>query len=82
MKRRNILIGAAAAAAAGLTAAWLPFGPVRAEETALFPDDRILGSADAPITIRAAASGGATQGPTISADKKPITATPVMLPPC
>lgn len=51
MKRRNILIGAAAAAAAGLTAAWLPFGPVRAEETALFPDDRILGSADAPITI-------------------------------
>ncbi len=49
MNRRTMLIGAAAAA--GLTGAWLPLGPVRAGEIALFPDDRILGSTDAPITI-------------------------------
>jgi len=36
---------------------------------------------EAPMTIKAAASGGATQGPTIRADRNPIMATPVRLPP-
>ncbi|MHA1152738.1 MAG: DsbA family protein [Alphaproteobacteria bacterium] len=51
MKRRNILLGAAAGGIAALAGIWLPPGPVRAEEMAIFEDDRILGSAEAPITI-------------------------------
>lgn len=51
MTRRKILLGAAAtalfwpAALAGLTT------PLRAQEQEIFPDDRILGAADAPITL-------------------------------
>ncbi len=41
-----------------------------------------VGLPELPITIRAAASGGATQGPTIRADRNPMTATPPNLPPC
>ncbi len=50
MNRRNILWGAAGGVAA-LAGFWLSPGPVRAAEMALFEDDRILGSAEAPITI-------------------------------
>lgn len=51
MKRRNILLGAAAGGVVALAGGWLPAGPARAGEMAIFEDDRILGSADAPITI-------------------------------
>jgi protein-disulfide isomerase len=51
MKRRNILLGAAAGGIAALAAIWLPPSPARAAEMPLFEDDRILGSMDAPITI-------------------------------
>jgi protein-disulfide isomerase len=51
MNRRNILLGAAAGGVAALAGFWLPPGPARAGEMALFEDDRILGSAAAPITI-------------------------------
>ncbi len=51
MNRRNILWGAAAGGVAALAGFWLPSGPARAGEMALFEDDRILGSAEAPITI-------------------------------
>ncbi len=51
MNRRNILLGAAAGGVAMLAAGWLPAGPARAAEMEIFEDDRILGSADAPITI-------------------------------
>ncbi len=50
MNRRNILLGAAGCIAA-LVGIWLPPGPARAGEMAIFEDDRILGSAQAPITI-------------------------------
>ena len=50
MNRRNILLGAAGGVAA-LAGFWLPPGPARAQEMAIFEDDRILGSAEAPITI-------------------------------
>ncbi len=51
MNRRNILLGAAAGGVAALAGFWLPPGPARAGEMALFEDVRILGSAAAPITI-------------------------------
>ncbi len=51
MKRRNILLGAAVGGIAALAGLWLPPGPARAEQMALFEDDRILGSAEAPITL-------------------------------
>ncbi len=51
MNRRNILLGAAAGGIAALVGIWLPPDPARAAEMALFEDDRILGSAAAPITI-------------------------------
>ncbi len=50
MNRRNILLGAAGGVAA-LAGFWLPPASAQAEEMALFDDDRILGSAEAPITI-------------------------------
>jgi protein-disulfide isomerase len=46
-----MLIGTAATALAALAATGLPAGLVRAEEQPIFPDDRILGAAAAPITI-------------------------------
>ena len=51
MNRRNILLGAAGGGVAMLAASWLPAGPARAAEMEIFEDDRILGSAEAPITI-------------------------------
>jgi protein-disulfide isomerase len=51
MNRRNILLGAAAGGMVALAGFWLPPGPARAAEMAIFEDDRILGSAEAPITI-------------------------------
>ncbi len=51
MKRRNILLGAAAGGIAALAGIRLLPSPARAEEMAVFEDDRILGSAEAPITI-------------------------------
>jgi protein-disulfide isomerase len=51
MNRRNILLGAAAGGVVALAGVWLPPSPVHAEEMAIFEDDRILGSATAPITI-------------------------------
>ncbi len=51
MNRRNILLGAAAGGIAALVGIWLPPGPGRAGDMALFEDDRIMGSAAAPITI-------------------------------
>ncbi len=51
MNRRNILLGAAAGGVAVLAAGWLPAGPARAAEMEIFEDDRIFGSAEAPITI-------------------------------
>ena len=50
MKRRNLLVVAATALVT--LVAGFPMGPpARAEEARIFPDDRILGSADAPITL-------------------------------
>ncbi len=51
MNRRNILLAAAAGGIAALVGIWLPPGPGRAGEMTLFEDDRIMGSAAAPITI-------------------------------
>jgi protein-disulfide isomerase len=51
MKRRNILLSAAAGGIAALAGIRLLPSPARAEEMAVFEDDRILGSAEAPITI-------------------------------
>ncbi|MEE8499485.1 MAG: thioredoxin domain-containing protein [Kiloniellales bacterium] len=51
MTRRKILMGAAATALAAVAGAALPAGRLGAAEPAIFADDRILGSADAPITI-------------------------------
>ena len=51
MTRRKILMGAAATALAALAGAALPARRLGAEEPAIFADDRILGAADAPITI-------------------------------
>ena len=51
MNRRNILLGAGAAGIVALAGIGLPAGPARAQEMALFEDDRILGSAEAPITL-------------------------------
>ncbi len=51
MTRRKILMGAAATALAALAGAALPASRLGAAEPAIFADDRILGSADAPITI-------------------------------
>ena len=52
MERRNILKASAGAAAYGAALSVLaPALPARAEEGALFDDDRILGNPDAPVTI-------------------------------
>ncbi len=51
MNRRNILLGAAAGGFVALAGLWLPPAPAQAQEMAIFEDDRILGSAEAPITI-------------------------------
>lgn len=52
MKRRKILIGAGrVAVAAGVVAMIGPRGFTRAEAQDIGPEDRTLGSADAPITI-------------------------------
>ncbi len=51
MKFRNILLAAAAGGIAALAGFRLSPGPARAGEMAIFEDDRILGSAEAPITI-------------------------------
>ena len=51
MTRRNILLGAAAGGIAALAGIRLLPSPAWAEEMAVFEDDRILGSAEAPITI-------------------------------
>lgn len=52
MKRRNILKASVGAAAYGAALSVLaPALPARAEEGALFDDDRILGNPDAPVTI-------------------------------
>ncbi len=51
MNRRNILLSAAAGGIAALAGIWLPPGLAQAGEMDLFPDDRILGSMDAPITL-------------------------------
>ena len=51
MTRRKILMGAAATALAALAGAALPAIRLGAAEPVIFADDRILGSADAPITI-------------------------------
>ncbi len=51
MKRRNILLGAAAGGIAALAGFWLPPGLALAEPMDLFEDDRILGSAEAPLTL-------------------------------
>ena len=51
MKRRNILLSAAAGGIAALAGIRLLPSPAWAEEMAVFEDDRILGSAEAPITI-------------------------------
>ena len=52
MKRRNILkVGAGAAAYGAALSVLAPALPARAEEGALFDDDRILGNPDAPVTI-------------------------------
>ncbi len=51
MNRRNILLAAAAGGIAALAGIWLPAGSARAGEMAIFEDDRIMGSAEAPITI-------------------------------
>ncbi len=51
MIRRKMLIGTAASALVALAVTGLHAGAARAAERQIFPDDRILGSPDAPITI-------------------------------
>jgi protein-disulfide isomerase len=51
MKRRQILLGSLAMAALAVPLAGGIAGPARAQSMEIFPDDRIMGSADAPLTI-------------------------------
>lgn len=51
MKRRQILISAAGAALVSLVPLGRLSGPARAQDMAIHADDRILGAADAPITM-------------------------------
>ncbi len=51
MNRRKMLIAAAASALVAPAATGLHAGAARAQAQTIFPDDRILGPADAPITI-------------------------------
>ena len=51
MNRRKMLIAIAASALVAPVATGLHAGAARAEGQTIFPDDRILGPADAPITI-------------------------------
>ncbi len=51
MNRRKMLIAIAASALVAPGATGLHAGAARAEGQTIFPDDRILGPADAPITI-------------------------------
>ncbi len=51
MNRRKMLIATAASALVAPVATGLHAGAARAEAQEIFPDDRILGPADAPITI-------------------------------
>ena len=51
MNRRQILMGAFGAAALLAAPGLCLPGPARAEDMPIYPDDRILGSADAPITM-------------------------------
>ncbi len=51
MKRRQILMGAAGAALVSIAPLGRLSGLARAEETPVHQDDRILGAADAPITM-------------------------------
>ncbi len=51
MNRRKMLIATAASALVAPVATGLHAGTARAEAQEIFPDDRILGPADAPITI-------------------------------
>ena len=71
MNRRNILLGAAAGGIAALAGFWLPPAPARAGEMAIFEDDRILGSAEAPITIIEYASLTCSHCATFHADTLP-----------
>jgi len=51
MKRRQILLGSLALAAVAATLGGTVIGPARAAPPEVFPDDRVLGSAAAPLTI-------------------------------
>lgn len=51
MNRRQILMGALGATALLAAPGLRLLGPARAADMPLYPDDRILGSADAPITM-------------------------------
>ena len=51
MNRRNMLIATAASALIAPVAMGFHAGAARAQAQEIFPDDRILGQADAPITI-------------------------------
>ena len=51
MKRRKILMGAVATALLPIGPALRFAAPAEAQDRAVFPDDRILGAADAPITM-------------------------------
>ena len=51
MNRRKMLIATAASALVAPAATGLHAGAARAQAQTIFPDDRILGPADAPITI-------------------------------
>jgi protein-disulfide isomerase len=51
MKRRQILIGAASTALLSIAPVASVVGPLLAEESMVHPDDRVLGAAEAPITM-------------------------------
>ena len=51
MERRQILLGSLAAAVSAVPIVGAVAGSARAQSMEIFPDDRILGSADAPLTI-------------------------------
>ena len=51
MNRRKMLIATAASALVAPAATGLHAGAARAQAQTIFPDDRILGPADAPITV-------------------------------
>ena len=51
MKRRQILLGSLAVMALAVPLVGGFAGPAQAQSMEIFPDDRIMGSADAPLTI-------------------------------